>query len=96
MSGSKGDAPIAGRTGIRTGVLIIAAGWGIIAIAYVVLALQAASHTPNRPIWSVLYETAWAVGWVLAAIGTVAVGLSFKTRGNYNSERAEDADVGNG
>lgn len=96
MNGSKRDDFVADHAGIRTGVFIIAAGWGIIAIAYVVLALQSASHTPNRPIWSVLYETAWALGWVLAAIGTVAVGLSFKTRSNYNSDRAEDVDVGNG
>ncbi|MCL5076641.1 MAG: hypothetical protein M1288_00735 [Actinobacteria bacterium] len=90
MNGSKRDVFVAEHAGVRTGVLIIAAGWGVIAIAYVILALQAASHTPNRPIWSVLYETAWAVGWVLAAIGAVTVGLNFKTLSNF--KRVDEAD----
>ena len=93
MSGSKDKVYMTGSAGVRAGVLIIASGWSVIAVAYIILALQAASHTPNRPIWSVLYETAWAIGWVLVAIGTVAVALSFKTISTNNFRRAEDFEV---
>lgn len=78
MSDSKKHLPLFSGAGIRIGMLIIASGLGLNAFAYVILALQAASHIPNSAVWAQLYETAWAVGWLLAAIGTVGVALSFK------------------
>lgn len=79
MTSSTGDLYITGRRGARIGIFIIACGLAVVAIAYVILALQVASHTPNLPFWSVLYETAWAIGWLLAAIGTATVALSLQT-----------------
>lgn len=65
-------------SGFKVGMFIISFGLSIIALAYIVLALQAASQTPNTPLWAVLYETAWAVGWMFTAIGVLGIAVSLK------------------
>lgn len=78
MSNSKDSSTKIERDRLRIGIYIIALGLFVIAIAYVVLALQIASTTPNRRIWSELYETAFGVGYLLTSIGTVTIATSYK------------------
>lgn len=66
------------RFWMRLGILIVAGGLGVIGLAYVVIALQINSGIPNSPIWPKLYETAFAIGWILMAVGVTAFGLNFK------------------
>lgn len=63
---------------LQLGVYIIAFGLFVIAIAYVVLALQVLSTTPNSLIWSELYEIAFGLGYLLAGIGVVLIANNLK------------------
>lgn len=79
-------------SGFKVGMFIISFGLSIIALAYIILALEAARRVPGTALMAVLYETAWALGWMSAAIGTLVIALSLKKvtigseRNSRNSE----------
>lgn len=75
--------------GLRLGIFIAAAGISVIGIAYVIIALQMNSQIPNSSMWPKLYETAFAIGWVLMAIGVLAVGVNIPKKTKEPETRGE-------
>lgn len=61
----------------RIGLASLASGFAIIGVAYLILAIRVAQPLPTGNSWFVFAYTAWAVGWLLSALGVLTAGWGF-------------------